>query len=62
MKSSFFRSPVFTFLGLGWYIKEHYNVNYENPQFINYVDGYNLEFVEKAEKEVIGIKIIRIIP
>ncbi len=42
-----------------WHIKEHYNVNYENPQFINYVDGYNLEFVEKAEKEVIGIKIIR---
>ena len=31
--------------------KEHYNVNFENPQFINYVDGYNLEFVEKAEIE-----------
>jgi len=42
-----------------WHIKENYNVQFNNPQFINQVDGYNMEFTEKPAGDVIGIKIIR---
>ena len=42
-----------------WHIRENYNVNFDEPQFINEVDGDNMKFIEKPEKDVIGIKIIK---
>jgi chorismate synthase len=42
-----------------WHIKEHYDVEDEDPQFINEVDGYNMKFIANPETETIGMKIIR---
>ncbi|WP_337860767.1 hypothetical protein [Ferroplasma sp.] len=42
-----------------WHIHENYNRSYEEPQFINTVDGYQMAFNEKPEKDVIGIKMIK---
>ncbi len=42
-----------------WHIREHYDVEFTDPRFINEVNGYNMEFTGEPENDVIGFKIIK---
>ena len=41
-----------------WYIRENYNRSFGDVQFINNVNGFEMEFFHEPEESIIGLKMI----